>query len=69
MKHLPQRQISTMINHETSHMGTDIPHALNEAGWENLCSTHFLTQQTAGKYPQVHSPMVITSLQNWLRLG
>lgn len=34
MKHLPQRQISTMINHETSHMGTDIPHALNEAGWE-----------------------------------
>lgn len=48
-----------MINHEAFHMDADIPHALNEAGWEIFCFTYLSTQQTAERYPQVHSPVIL----------
>lgn len=47
-----------MINHEAFHMDTDIPHALNEAGWEVFCFTYLSTQQNAERYSQVHSPVI-----------
>lgn len=46
-----------MINHEAFHMDTDIPHALNEAGWE-ICFTYLSTQKNAKRYPQVHSTVI-----------
>lgn len=46
-----------MINHEAFHMDTDIPHALNEAGWE-ICFTYLSTQKNAERYPQVHSTVI-----------
>lgn len=47
-----------MINREAFHMDTDIPHALNEAGWEIFCFTYLSTQQIAERYPEVHSPVI-----------
>lgn len=46
-----------MITHEAFHMDTDIPHALNEAGWE-ICFTYLSTQKNAERYPQVHSTVI-----------